>query len=169
MFKGISLKTTFIVSLTMEWLWHQIHCCFSPRPFIHSPLLQPLLVNFTLIFNTGSTFVFLKDKSVWNSWSRCYCSPEDDLDLSIPTQVVLWLWLRNPKEAEKPWRALLCSCARPQAPPAHADCKCNCLGYIQNEPNKFLFPLVIHQQLHSASNSLQFSNNSLVQFSLLKT
>lgn len=24
-------------------------------------------------------------------------------------------------------------------------CKCNCLGYIQNEHNKFLFPLVIHQ------------------------
>lgn len=48
-------------------------------------------------------------------------------------------------------------------------CKCSCLGYIQNEHNKILFPLVIHQQLHSASNSLQFSNNSLVQLSLLKT
>lgn len=48
-------------------------------------------------------------------------------------------------------------------------CKCNCLGYAQNEHNNFLFPMAIHQQLRLASDSLQFSNNSLVQFSLLKT
>lgn len=47
--------------------------------------------------------------------------------------------------------------------------KCNCLGYVQNEHNNFLFPMVIHQQLRLASDSLQFSNNSLVQFSLLET
>ena len=48
-------------------------------------------------------------------------------------------------------------------------CECNCLGYMENKHNKFLFPKAIHQQLHLASNSLQFSNNSMVQFSLLKT
>lgn len=158
----------------MECLWHEICWCFSPHavhPCCYCPPFIALFYTLLLFFKNRAHFCVHEGHGYFKRVKQISLQPGRGLwffnsctTSSVAGGLGIQSMYRNCDEAsyaispdlKQPLQMLMA-------------CKCNCLGYMQNEHNKFLFPTVIHQQLHLVSDSLQFSKNSLVQFSLLKT